>query len=373
MKVEILQENFKKALSNCERITRKITSLPVLQNVLIETEGSFIKLITTNLEVSIKWWVLSNVLKQGQVLVPATFFSNLINLINTSKIEFQEENNNLILISKNQEIQIQGQNPEEFPIIPKIEKQFSFKLPGKILEQALSQIVEIPSVSQIRPEISGIYFSFKKGKLKLVATDSFRLAEKTIILDTTEKQEFDFILPQTAAKEILNILSQQEGDIVLHIATNQILFLLFEEVSQSKIELSSRLIEGDYPNYQEIIPKKNTLKITVSKEEFLSQIKKAGLFSGKVQEVKISVFSKEGKIRIFSQSAQAGRSESYITCKTEGKNIETSFNYRFLIDGLNSVKSSEVVFELNSEDSPGVLRPVGDESFLYIIMPIKST
>ena len=374
MKLEILKQNLKEAINSCERITRKSTSLPILQNVLLEAKGNFLELTTTNLENTIKWWILAKIEKEGKALVPATFLANLVNLITSKKIDIKEEQKNLILVTENQKVRIQGQDIEEFPIIPKIEKENPYQVSSLKLSQGLSQVVDIPSSSQIRPEISGIYFSFKKNKLKIVGTDSFRLGEKTIELAEETKKDGSFILPQEAGRELIDILSRREGKFYGYLNPNQVLFeFLTEGTSQPQVNLLSRIIEGEYPNYQEIIPKKYTTKIQLDKEAFQNQIKEAGLFSGKILEVKLQPLPKERKIKILSQSPETGRNESFLTCKIEGEELEVAFNYRFLLDGLNNIKSSEVIFELSGEEGPGVLRPVGDQSYLYILMPIKAS
>ena len=153
MKIEVLKDNFKKAINICEKITRKNITLPILQNVLIKTEKNFLKLVTTNLETSITYWILAKIEGTGSVAVSATFLANLVNLINTDKIELLEENGNLILNSLDQKIQIQGQNPEEFPIIPQIAQENTLQVSIKKLTEGLSQVIDIPSTSQIRPEL----------------------------------------------------------------------------------------------------------------------------------------------------------------------------------------------------------------------------
>ncbi len=373
MKIQILTENFKKAISACERLTRKTTTLPVLQNVLIEAKDNFLELTTTNLETTMQWRVLAKVEKPGKVVVPATFLANLVNLITDNKIDLKEEGKNLILTTPNQEVQIQGQNPDDFPIIPKIEKDVKLLVSIDKLKDGLSQVVEIPSISQVRPEISGVYFNFKKDKLKVVATDSFRLAEKTIQLTSKDQKDGSFIIPQTTARELINILSQQEGSVTIFLQPNQISFEFSNpETTNLSINLLSRLIEGEYPNYQEIIPKKSSTGIQLNREDFLSQIKKAGLFSGKVLEVKLTISPKEKKLKLFSQSSEAGRNEAYLNCEVTGEAAEAAFNYRFLVDGLNNIKSSEVIFELGEQSGPGVLKAVGNSDYLYILMPIKA-
>ncbi len=375
MEVEILTTNLNKALSYCERLTKKTSNLPILENVLIETEGNFLKLTTTNLETTIRWWILAKILKEGKVTVPANLITNLSSLISSEKITLKEENQNLLLLTENKNVLIQGQSVEEYPIIPKIEKEISYKLPVEKLIEGLQQVIDIPSPSQIRPEISGVYFSIKKRKLKIVATDSFRLGEKTIDLKEEVKKESNFILTQETARELLNILSyKKEGEIICYPNPNQVLFeLLMEETSHPQINLMGRLIEGEYPKYQEVIPKKSTVRIQIEKEKLANQIKEAGLFSGKILEVKLTPQVKEGKLKIFSQSPDVGRSETYLPAQIEGEELEISFNYKFLLDGLNNIKSSEVILELSGEEGPALLKPVGDESYIYILMPIKSS
>jgi len=375
MEVEVLTPNLSKALNYCERLTKKIGNLPILQNVFLETEGNFLKITTTNLETTLSWWILAKVIKEGKVTVPANLITNLSNLILSKKITLKEENQNLLLLTENKNILIQGQSVEEYPIIPKIEKEILYKLPIEKLSEGLQQVIDIPSSSQIRPEISGIYFLIKKQKIKIVGTDSFRLGEKTIDLKEEVKKESSFILTQEAARELLNILSyKKEGEIICYPNPNQVLFeTLMEETSHPQINLMSRLIEGEYPKYQEIIPKKSTVKIQIEKEKLANQIKEAGLFSGKILEVKLTPQVKEGKLKIFSQSPDIGRSETYLPAQIEGEELEISFNYKFLLDGLNNIKSSEVILEFSGEEGPALLKPVGDETYIYILMPIKSS
>ncbi len=376
MEIELLTQNLKEGINNVERLTKKSPTLQVLDNTLLEADKNFLKLISTNLETSMIWWVLSKVNREGRVAVPATFLNNLINLIKDNKVKLRSENKNLILEMANQTTQIQGIDPEEFPIIPQIEKKDPIEIEGEQLEQGLSQVVEVPSPSQVRPEISGIYFSFKKDKIKIVGTDSFRLAEKTISLEKKLKKEGQFILPQASGRELVNVLSQKPGPLKIYFEPSQVLFEWpGQEISYPHIHLLSRLIEGEYPNYQEIIPKKYTAQITLKREDFLTQIKEAGLFSGKISEVKLTPIAKSKKIKIFAQSPEVGKNEAYLTAKIEsqGEVPEVSFNYRFLVDGLQNIKSSEVILKLSDGEGPGVLRPVGDLSYLYILMPIKAS
>ncbi len=372
MKIEVLKNNLKKGLEVVEKIAKKNLTLPALSNVLLSCEDNFLRLDTTNLETSISWWVLAKIEEEGKIAIPATFFSSLVGLLKEEKIQLRSQDKNLILETKNQTTQIQGMDSDEFPIIPKIEKEEIVKISNQKLLETLSQIIEIPSISQIRPEISGIYFSFKKDLLKVVGTDSFRLAEKTVVLKGEIKKEVSFILPQDAVRELINILSQKEGRTIIYFSPNQILFEnIEEETSHPQVQILSRLIEGEYPKYQEIIPKKYKTQIIAKKDDLQNQLKQAGLFGGKISEVKLTVQPKDNRLKIYSESPEVGKNESYLPVEIKGEPIEVSFNYRFLISGLQNIRSSEVTFELNGEEGPGVLKPVGDESYIYISMPIK--
>jgi len=372
MKFEILKENLKKAVNICEKITRKTIALPVLQNVLIKTNGNFLELTTTNLEISIQWKVLAKITKQGSLLVPATFLSSILGLINSNKIQAQEENKSLILVSDNQEMQIQGQDPEEFPLIPKMEKEFLWQVNPSKLAEGLSQVVDQAAFSSIRPEISGVLFCFQKNKLKVVATDSFRLSEKTIFLEKAGEKDFSFICPQQTCRELIAILTQDKNNVEVTANNNQVCFeITGSQGSQEKCSIQSRLIAGEYPKYQDIIPKQYMAKVQANKGDLTSQLKKAGLFSPKSFDVKLKTLPNEGRVNFFAQSADVGKNEAYLPCKIEGDEQESVFNYKFLLDGLNNIKSSEVSLEVNASDGPACLKPIGDDSYFYILMPIK--
>jgi DNA polymerase-3 subunit beta len=376
MESNIFKEKLNQGLNIIEHIARKSTNLIILNNVLLETEKNFLKLSATNLETSIIWWILSEIKQEGKILIPASFFKSVIDFIKEEIIKLESQKGNLILKTENQEIQIQGVNLDDFPIIPKIETEDFIEIKGEKLNQGLSQIVNIPSISQTISEISGIYFSFKKDEIKIVATDGFRLAEKIINLSQKINKDFSFILPQTTAKELINILSIKPNNLKIYYNFNQILFeWAGEETSYPEIHFYSRLIEGEYINYQDIIPKKYITQIILNKEEFQNQIKKAGLFSGKISAIKLNVIPQKNQLKIFSQSPDIGKIESYLPIKIEKEikeEIEICFNYKFLLDGLNNIKSSEFIFGLSENNGPATISPVGDNSYIYILMPIKN-
>src|SRR3989344_3129605 len=275
MKIEILKENLKSGLSVVERIIGRNISLPILDNVLMDTEDSFLNLISTNLETTIKIWILAKIVKKGKAVTPAKFLSNYVSLLPNEKITLELKEQKLYVDSANSKTQIQGYNPWEFPIIPKFLEEGFLEVDNRKFFEGFSQVVDIATQSKSRPEISGIYFYFSKNTIKIVATDSFRLAEKNIILEGSVKKEFSFILPQRPAKEIMNILSEREGVLKIYFSGNQVLFEFpMKELKHPQVQIFSRLIEGEYPNYQDIVPNKFKATAVVKREEVIFEISK---------------------------------------------------------------------------------------------------
>jgi len=374
VKVEILKENLKTGLNISEKAVGKNLTLPILENVLLNTEDNFLSLSSTDLETAIKLWILTKIVKKGKALIPVKFFSSFVSLLPDDKITLEENSKNLHIECKNFKTQIQGYNPDEFPIIPEFTNLEYLEVDNKKFCQGLSQIVDVASPSQSRPEISGVYLVFSKNLLKMVATDSFRLAEKTITLEKPVKKDYSFILPQKPARDVMNILSEKEGLLKIYISPNQTMFEFpMKEIQHPQLQVISRLIEGEYPNYQEIIPTKFKTHITLKRDELLSQIKTASLFSGKINEVRLTVNPDKKEVEVFAQSPDLGKSQSIISAKVDGETMDVSFNHKFLIDGLVNIKSSEVVLDMSEKEGPCVLKPVGDASYLYVVMPIKST
>lgn len=371
MNISLLQNKLKEGLNIIGRGTSKSTSLPILKNILISVKENFLNLSATDLEIGIKWWTLVKKNKEGSITVPYNSFSSFINFLPDKKIDLIEKNNNLLITCEDYKTQINGINAEEFPIIPEIKEKEKVVINSAILSDKLLQIIDIPSLSKVKPEISGVLFSFNKKELVLVATDSYRLAEGKIFLEKGD-YNFSFIIPQRTAREVINIFKDINENIEIIFGENQILFKAkMEDFNRSYIELTSKVIEGNYPNYETIIPKECKTQIILNKDEFLNKVKAASVFTSKVNEINLKISPKEGEIIIESSNTDLGNYETKIKGRADGEEINISFNYRFILDGLVNIKSSEIVFEVNDENSPGVLKPVGKSDFLYVVMPVK--
>lgn len=372
MKTTLLQEKLKEGMVAIERISSKSLSLPILNNVLIEATKNFVCLESTNLEIGLKWWILAKTEKEGKITIPSRFFSNFISLLPNEKIEIESTDSVLRIKHNNQDTQIKCFSGEEFPIIPKTEEEKKISIDNRSFCESLSQIVNIPAPSASRPEISGLYFLLQKNQMVTAATDSFRLGEKKIFFEPPIDKEHSFILPQRTAREIINIFGEKEGFLTVYLSPNQVMFEFpMAEAPHPKIQLVSKLIEGDYPSYQEIIPKKFETQILLKKDDFIEQIKLASLFAKKTNEVGLKIDSKNQKIEIFSQNPDVGEYKTTLSGEIKGPSLEASFNYKFLLDGLLSIKSPDIVFGLNGAEGAGVIKPTNSADHLYVAMPMK--
>lgn len=368
MKIICLQENLKKALSITEKIIGRNLTLPVLNNILFSIENNKIKIVSTNLEIGINCWINGKIEKEGSITIPAKLFSNLVNNLPNKKIELTAKNNKLTVNTDEFSANINTINADEFPIIPKINDKVLCVINGNLFKNSLAQVVEMASLSESRPEIAGIFMEFNKNSIKLAATDSFRLAEKNIsakFLSESDIKNKSIIIPQRTIHELIRILGEIDNEVKIILSGNQVLFDLNE------VQIISRLIEGQYPDYKQIIPGSFKTQITVNKNELVKSIKTASLFSGKINDIKLVVNPVKLLLEISAKNADVGENKSQIISKVEGDSLDINFNYKYLLEGLNNILSDKVIIEFNNSASPAVIKPVGDMSYIYVIMPIK--
>lgn len=372
MKLTILKEKLKEGLKLCEKITQKTFALPILQTSLFSTEKNFLKLSSTNLETGINWWGLAKIEEEGKICLPTKILAQYVDNLPAKPVNLSLVKSLLEIQCENFKGEFVGINPEEFPIIPQPQNLEPIYLSSKNLCQNLSLLYKIPSPSPSRPEISGILVEIQDNLIKMVATDSFRLLEKKIYSNSPFTQKGNFILPQISAREIISIFGEEENELRLYMSSNQIwLEVLSLETNYPKIQYTSRLIEGEYPKYEEIIPKKFGATIRFQKEEFANHIRTASLFGGKSNEVILKVDPKAGVVRILSESPNLGKYESSINAEIKGKEMEIAFNWRFLLEGVQDLKSKDILFSLSSQEGPAMITIPDLEDYLYLLMPIK--
>jgi len=342
MKLITIKSNFKKGLNIIERLTGKNLTLPILNNILLKAEKNTLILKSTDLEIGAEYRTMIKIEEEGKITIPAKILSGLVNFLPDENIEIEvdEKSNTLSLSGKNNKSKIKGLNADDFPIIPQIKNKKEFiELNSDPFLRGILKVLNFCSIGQTHPELSGIYFNFQKDKLELVSTDSFRLAKKDIYYQEKKGKNYSFILPQKAVREVANIISETNDDpdhdskMRIYFEPNQIFFDFFSDnTSLSQFRLTSRLIEGDYPNYQEIIPTSFKTQIILDKNEFLNQIKTTSLFSGNTSKIDININPDKESINFFAQNVDFGESKSSMKGKVKGEKVETSFNFKYLID-----------------------------------------
>ncbi|MFH1900004.1 MAG: DNA polymerase III subunit beta [Patescibacteria group bacterium] len=365
MKVICTQENLKKGLGIVSNIAGKNVSLPILNNILIKAKDGLLVFISTNLEIGIKTVVRGKIEKDGSLTVQAKLLNDYVNLLDNKNLELVKKESDLLIKNDGQETIIKGQEADEYPIVPEIEGVDGVVIKNKELKDALSQVVFSASYDDTRPELSGVLFNLDNDNITFAATDSYRLAEKSIkILKQDKKETISKIIPLRVLQEVARIL-EEDGDTRLYFSDNQVIFKIAETV------IISRLIEGNYPDYKQIIPESYLTKVEVDRIEIIKLIKTASLFSKTGINDVLLDFEKDGNINISAANVQLGENKSTVKADISGDKNNIVFNYKYLLDGLQNIASKKVILEMTSPDIPAILRPVNDDSYLYLIMPIR--
>ncbi|MCU0678848.1 MAG: DNA polymerase III subunit beta [Planctomycetes bacterium] len=374
MKISTLQENLKSGLLITGHIAGKNINLPILNNVLIRAEKGNIKLITTDLELGIVAAIRGKIEKEGDFTVEAKIISDYIALLPNKKVDLEKRENKLQIKSENYKTTMNGLGADEFPLIPKVEREDYFKADIDDFKQAITQVIFAVSSSETRVELSGALFCFTSNNLTIAATDSYRLAERQIKITTNTKEERKIIIPAKTLQELVRILSAWRGvpneggenEIQFYVSDNQILFTL------PGVELISRLIEGQYPDYKQIIPTNSETKAVLNRLELIRAVKASALFSKTgINDVNLDFPAGKNKVIISSASSQAGENITELDARASGKDNSIVVNYRYLLDGLNNIEGENIKIDIANSNTPCVLRPEDDETYLYIIMPIK--
>lgn len=365
MKIVCTQENLNKGLNITSHLAGKNVNLPILNNVLLEVREGLLYVSSTNLEIGIKTVVRGKMEKPGKITIPAKLLTDYIALQKPGNIQLEIEDNDLLIQTDNNQTKIKGNPADEYPLIPDVENDRALELPISDLKSALGKVAHAATFNDTRPEISGVLFKMSDKKLVLAATDSYRLAEK--VLNSKELSDInkDIIVPLRTIHELMRVSPDSDDQkIKVFIEENQIKFL-WDETS-----LVSRLLEGQYPDYQQIIPDNFQTEVNVDRDDMVKAVKMVSLFAKQgFNNVNLKFSKKE--ISIAVANSQVGESSSRVECEMVGVENEIVFNYKYLLDGLSNMSSNKVIMGINSPTAPGLLKVKDDETFLYLIMPIR--
>ncbi|MBI2644927.1 DNA polymerase III subunit beta [Candidatus Uhrbacteria bacterium] len=371
-----MQENLYRGLQIASHICGRERGLPILSTLLIKTENGLIHLNATNLEIGIHCTIRGRVEEEGMVAIDAKVFTDYVGFLPKEKIEISVSPEHQISVTcQGYATRIRGISPDDFPILPSFEKKAVFVCHAEDMRKGLQSTSIAVTINESRPEISGLLFQYSKEKqiLSLVGTDAYRLAEKHIPIKIQEGEAEDFscILPLRTVQELLRILGgeSQQHDVVICVNENQILFLY------ENIELISKIIQGQYPDYTQIIPAQFQTKVLLDTSECIKAVKASSLFSrSELQDIHLSIQPKiegRGDVHIRAENTTIGRHEVVLEGEVKGNENTVALNYRYMLDGLMQSSEEKISIEIIDSNNPCIIRPVGRDDYMYLIMPIR--
>ena len=367
MNLTISKEQILNGLQATQNVVSTRTTLPILSNVLLRADGNRLQLSATDLDVTITATVEANVKSSGATTIPAKRLFGIVRELGTQEIEIEVDDKNATSIRSGPSFfKIRGLGAEEFPPMPQIKEDRKVTLPQEKIRGMLRKTSFAISSDETRYVLNGLFFTLKEHKFGMVATDGRRLALVEEEVDISQKSQGEFIVPGKAINE-LNRLLQDKGELEINYSENQASFALKDEKGLSVV-LVTKLIEGSYPNYRQVIPGETKERIPLVREEFMHALRRAELMtSDKQNSVKLS-FGKNN-LAITANSPDVGEARESMAINYKGKEMAIAFNPGYLIDPLNALTNDEVYLELIDELSPGVLKISGN--FLYVVMPMR--
>ncbi|MGF1677631.1 MAG: DNA polymerase III subunit beta [Candidatus Methylacidiphilales bacterium] len=363
MKLSIQRDPFLEALQTVQSVVSSRTSLPILSNVLIRCEDGHVTLSTTDLDTGIRTQAEASIEKSGSITLPARKLFSIIKELPAVEISLEVDGKqNTVIRAGKSYFKIMGMPEDDFPPFPKTENASTYRINQKELRDMLKKTSYAMSSDESRYVLNGVLMSFKDAKLTIVATDGRRLALASCELDFPKSAELDVILPSKAVSELTRVLSDDE-ELQLAISENQISF------SIGNTYLVSKLIEGNYPNYHQVIPSETKERLTVEREILLNCVRRVSLLSSdKSNSVKLNL--RKNELEITANSPDVGEAKESLVAKYSGKEFSIAFNPDYLCDPLKNLATDEIFIDFTDELSPGVIRHL--DPFLYVIMPMRT-
>lgn len=380
MKVSVLQENLAKGLAIVGRAVATKSTLPILSNILLATDQGRLKLSATNLEIGINCWIGAKVEDEGAITIPAKLLTELVNNLPNERIDMELtlRTHTLSLTCARVKANIKGIDAEEFPLIPVVTDKPTMTISPDLLKEMISQVVFAAATDESRPVLAGVLASFNgpQSTFTLAAADGFRLSVRSTTIPCGS-DKLDVIIPARTMQEVARILSTADwangGEVEISVAPNksQVLFHMTD------VDLISRLIEGAFPNYQQIIPKTYKTRTVLNTADFLKSTRRAAIFARDAANVvRLTITPGDeltpGCLNISATAAELGDNEEEIDAIIEGEPILIAFNARYLTEALSILNSPQVGLETSGPTSPCVIRPVGSgAAFIHVIMPMQ--
>jgi len=375
VKVSCLQENLQRALAQVSRAVATKTSLPVLSNVLLATDDGRLRIAATNLEIGITTWIGASIEEEGRVTVDARLLSEFVNTLPNAPVTLAVDpaKFNLNVQSGRDKAGINGVDADDFPVIPRLEGEaYVAAVDPQVLRDMISQVEFAAATDESRPVLAGVLARFDGQSLTLAAADGFRLAVREGELTEPVPERLDAIVPARAMRELARILSDQTEPVRLAITPNQSQLL----VRVGETEFLSRLIDGTFPDYRQIIPKEFATRLEMGRDAFLNAVRRASYFArdnNDVVRIEARLGEEEfmpGSIEVSANAAERGSSQSFVDASVSGPEAQIAFNSRYLVDVLGVLRNGQVMIGVNGSNQAGVVQPAGTEGYTHVIMPM---
>ena len=365
MKIECVKEKLQNAVSKAEKVTGKNLTLPVLSNISLEVTKDALILRATNLDVGVELTVPGKVTATGTVVVPGNILQSLIQNITDSKVELELAENTLLVSSKNTSTTIKTVPGEDFPSIPKIAMRESFSMPVEDFLNGVRSVWYAASVSSMKPELSSVFITHEEDQVIFVATDSFRLAEKKVRVKKVQ-QFSDVLIPVKNIVDLTKILDGSLDDVFVQISEGQI------ALQTEGVYVTSRLVEGNFPDYNQIIPKETKTTATLLKQDLITSLKTANIFSDKFNKITFHIEPSNKKLYFETKNSDVGENTTITNASLEGDDISLNFNNKYVVDSLQSVAADSVTLLFSGEGKPMLIQGSSDKTFLYLAMPMSA-
>ena len=373
MRLSCLQENLNRGLSIVGRAVAARTTLPITQNVLISTDESRLKLSATNLEIAITTWIGAQIEEPGSITVPARLLTEFVSSLPAERIDMVTTDQPLALSLNcaRFEGRVNGSEADDFPPIPTVESGVVSKIEPQALSDAIAHVAFAAATEDSRPALTGVKMEIQGDSLTFAAADGFRLAVYNAKLAEPSSEDASFIIPARALTEVHRLIGAQQEMVEFTVtpAKSQALFRL------DNVEVVSQLVQGTFPNYSQLIPQSFESRAVVGLDDFMKATRTASIFardgSGIVRiQVAGGDNGNPGKLSILSRAEEVGENQGEIDAKVEGEEAKIAFNSKYLSDVLGVLSEEEVALETTTPSSPGVLRPIGNDNYTHVVMPM---
>jgi DNA polymerase-3 subunit beta len=371
MKVSCSQEDLSKGLAIVGRAVATRAVLPITNNILLATEGSQLRLSATNLEIAMSCWIAATVEEEGSITVPARLVTDFVNSLPSGRIDMvvAARSRTLDLTCARDEAHISGLDAADFPPTPKISDGMTITVKADELRLAIGQVVFAAASEESRPVLTGVHADFNGDQLILAAADGFRLAVHKLSLAAPVEEKIAVIIPARSLMELNRLLGDQQEplELTINAPKSQAMFRM------RNIEMVSQLIQGTFPNYEQLIPQSHTTRAVVKLSDFLRATRSASIFARDGSGiVRLQIMPKDGssKISISARADEVGDNLGEIDALVEGEETKIAFNSKYLTDVLGVLSEGDIALEATTSSSPGVIRPVGKDNYIHVVMPM---